>query len=141
MQWMWQMFFTKNVTQTTLKDSLRGKTIPMLDMYEIICWPKQYDGEKKILLILSKCLSWFTDSLSASIRKWNHILFSVFFLQLHQRLHSGIKPFACNLCPKAFTKKHHLKVLHMISIVVTITFYVKILLELEFDYKQLVIFQ
>ena len=28
---------------------------------------------------------------------------------LHYRLHSGIKPFACHLCPKAFTKKHHLK--------------------------------
>lgn len=70
-------------------------------------------------------------------------LYSIFcfFLQLHQRLHSGIKPFACNLCPKAFTKKHHLKVLHMISIVVTIIFYVKILLEFEFDFKQLVIFQ
>lgn len=31
-------------------------------------------------------------------------------IQLHQRLHSGIKPFACTICPKAFTKKHHLKV-------------------------------
>uniref|UniRef100_A0A1B0CN36 C2H2-type domain-containing protein n=1 Tax=Lutzomyia longipalpis TaxID=7200 RepID=A0A1B0CN36_LUTLO len=30
-------------------------------------------------------------------------------MTLHQRLHSGIKPFSCPLCPKAFTKKHHLK--------------------------------
>lgn len=22
---------------------------------------------------------------------------------------SGVKPFSCNLCPKSFTKKHHLK--------------------------------
>ncbi|KAG5676630.1 hypothetical protein PVAND_006450 [Polypedilum vanderplanki] len=27
---------------------------------------------------------------------------------LHFRLHSGIKPFACHLCPKRFSKKHHL---------------------------------
>jgi uncharacterized Zn-finger protein len=25
------------------------------------------------------------------------------------RLHSGIKPYSCQLCAKAFTKKHHLK--------------------------------
>lgn len=38
------------------------------------------------------------------------IIINILFTQLHQRLHSGIKPFECNLCPKAFTKKHHLKV-------------------------------
>lgn len=27
---------------------------------------------------------------------------------LHHRLHSGIKPFACTICPKRFSKKHHL---------------------------------
>lgn len=27
---------------------------------------------------------------------------------LHNRLHSGVKPFACTLCPKRFSKKHHL---------------------------------
>lgn len=35
----------------------------------------------------------------------------LYHFQLHQRLHSGIKPFACTICPKAFTKKHHLKVI------------------------------
>lgn len=95
---LWKAVFEKDASKATLSvgfwfhpsiASLNNNFLQPL----LILFSSTHSGEKPYKCSQPGCEKRFAD-------RSNMIL--------HNRLHSGVKPFACNLCPKRFSKKHHL---------------------------------